>query len=530
MDTLDKLEISLSSKPNIKTIIIDKSLAGEVLFEFNEHEKVSIKYKGTKYEVFLECYSYKYKNKIYMVDDGVTLENNSNYIISDINHEELRQTPELYKIIFRINKTNIEAYYQITTNKDVSNLGLTKIKEELENLKPGIIYDRMKKGKKTVSIDNHNSIISLVDNWNTVKWNLLSHKQDLRFETKYVYSLKPGKSNFKSLIKEEKRPSDRYLNVVKIANAGSKTDSLYLIKIREKINEYNHHLLSDYNSNKEILNKKEKAISSLLPNETASVNKARQNEYYSLTKEIDRLSKHLDNYKKRFGIIKDIELFLAHHNDYDEAVLARIYTNLVKKSVVRLSNKPSSKLFELYGFVIVYKILTSLGFEAVNIEEFKRLSVINSSTKLSFTYNNYKVELYYEYLLKHYSDGENDSLVSVITNHNKPDFIVMFYKDDKFINSLIIEMKYRNSYYLLNSKYNNTVENTDNYALSCYKDKKGNVCRNAVSEVILINPDANQDEDKMGVGTTYLGLNTEIDLEDSKCYKVLKNKFKEILR
>ena len=127
-------------------------------------------------------------------------------------------------------------------------------------------------------------------------------------------------------------------------------------------------------------------------------------------------------------------------------------------------------------------------------------------------------------------DAEADNLSCVATRHNKPDYVVLFYKNDIFISSIIIEIKYRNSHYLFNDKYDQTVENTDNYAILVYKDKNNNIIRNAVERVYLINPDINETVLNKGVATTYLGYNLEIDFKDSKCFKFLKSTFNDILK
>lgn len=228
-------------------------------------------------------------------------------------------------------------------------------------------------------------------------------------------------------------------------------------------------------------------------------------------------------------IIKIKEIKADFNNNYfTENQLRELYAKLNINKEVKIANKSTSVLFELYGFIISYNVLTNLGFTCLNLDEFRKLQNVSSNTNLMFAKNNFKVDVIYENFIKHYTEANDLELACVITNHNKPDFTLMFYKNDKYLTSLIIEIKYRNANYVFTNKYDAIVETTDHYALLAYKENN-NIRRDAIKEVIVINPDKEENIMKKGIATTYIGYNLDKNFNDSVCCNYIKKAINKII-
>lgn len=525
MDISDKLIVSYLKASKEQTITINSDLNMQVIFNFNEHEKITLKHIGNNYQIRIECYSYCVNGEVKETNGTLLIGNKTEYIIADSDIKELGYNPDIYQISFIKQNQTINSYFIVSTNKNVSQFSLNKIKEELEELKPGIIYDYFRQGKKEVYFTDDKAIISLINNWYKIRTPLLTQKvEDIK--TTYVYEYRASKSNYKSIVKELIKPTFKNLNVKKTTSINSNR-SIYADKIIDELTKYEDKLVKRLN----IVNEYLKSIDlEIEDSATHDMYVAHINEQKSKKKEALDYEKEIKLIQERLNKTRLIKNFFINNLRIDDVELASIYHLISNKSSIKLSSKSSSKLFELYGFIILKKVIESLGFVGTNLNEFKNTQIINGGTTLLFTRNEYKIKVIYEASLKHYIDAEADNLSCVATRHNKPDYVVLFYKNDIFISSIIIEIKYRNSYYLFNDKYDQTVENTDNYAILVYKDKNNNIIRNAVERVYLINPDINETVLNKGVATTYLGYNLEIDFKDSKCFKFLKSTFNDILK
>lgn len=524
MATSDSLVVYYALQKKRQVIPISIALKDDIIFSFNEHETIILSHQGTEYQVRIECFNYMLNNTLHETTNTLLI-GKDNYVIADASVKELGYNPDIYKITFLKGRTKFDAFFNVTTNSAVSSLGLTRIKEELENLKPGITYDRFRSGKTVVLVNNYISTISLIDNWEKIKLNLIKREAFNNIKNYYLYQNKLGKSNYKSLVKELIKPTDKFLNVIKVISK-SKNRSSYVTKILEQIKEYEDYLTNTIAVNKKYL---ESLESVLEDDKTSDILIAHINENINNEAEAKKISHEIKKMAERLIKIREISLFFRKEHEYDELQLARIYTNIISKSKIKLSSKSSSLLFELYGFVILKEVLEDLGFTCLNLADFKKLQTITNDTTLYFRKDTFLVKVIYEGFIKHYTEANPNSLACVISKHNKPDYSVMFYDNDTYLTSVILEIKYRNLYFLFNNKYDQTVENCDNYAILLYKDKNGQMLRNAVKEVILINPDKEERKLNKGVNSIFLGYNLDLSIKDTACYKYLKNSFKEVL-
>ena len=210
---------------------------------------------------------------------------------------------------------------------------------------------------------------------------------------------------------------------------------------------------------------------------------------------------------------------------FNELDLMNLYNRLNKTNEIDLGLKLSSILFELYGFVIINKLFINLGFNFINNDEVKK-SYSLEGLELYYVKNEYKIVVTYENFIKHYIET-NNSLATVFSTRNKPDYTIVFYKNDKFLTSLILEMKYRNiNYLMVNDDISNII---DNYAMLVFKEDD-KISRSAVDEVIIINPDKEERKISSGIAGKIMGFNVDKDLEDTKCFKYLKEKIKGLLK
>ena len=526
----DKLKVSLKIQNKIIEIPINETLSHKVIFRFNEHEIVSLQKSGKAYKVEVECFNY-------CVDDEVKHTNNSSlvvgtkneYYITDPSHKELGYEPGLYKIDFIKENGKIEAYFVVDTNKQVSELGLEKIKDNLEKLKPGLAYDKFRPGRSVIYVESYENIINLIKNWERIKLGLIGKVRVEVIESELKYQFKLGKSNFKSIRKELIKPKDKFLNVVKTISFNSYNETnIYKNKLIDLIKRYEEKINNELALASNYKIKLENQINELeILDNSNQVNVAHINEVKSLQQDLNDINQSIDLTNLQIKQIEEIKRNLNNNNFLDDK-LRELYTRLNINKEVKIANKSTSLLFELYGFVISYNVLTDLGFTCLNLSEFRKLQNVTSNTSLIFTKNNIKVKLIYENFVKHYTEASNNELACVITNHNKPDFTLMFYKNDKYLTSLIIEIKYRNANYVFTNKYDAIVETTDNYSLLVYKEDN-QIRRNAVKEVILINPSKEENIFTKGVATTYIGYNLDKEYNESMCYEYLKKVIHKII-
>lgn len=166
--------------------------------------------------------------------------------------------------------------------------------------------------------------------------------------------------------------------------------------------------------------------------------------------------------------------------------------------------KLTNKLYEMWCFIKIAKMLTdsSLDFDAKGwLFDQDEMSLIipslKSGTCIKFSKANCVLKLYYDKNIPSTS-AETDLLnnpIYTVNSHNKPDARLDIYVDDKYINSIIFEFKYRtiNSFWNKNfstASYNqiisyrhNTISNfTKGLAMPLAKEIR------AVTEVWVLHP------------------------------------------
>lgn len=526
MDIQDKLIVKYLTQGREKEIELNTNLEGEILFNFNEHEELGLLVESKNYKVIIECFSVKTKDKAKDVKDNkLSLNNKTCYIINDFKIKGLGYNPGIYFINIVSKQREITSYFEVKTNDHVSILALDKIKKELEDFKKGITYSNARKGKVKVVINDDLNLKYLLANWDLLKINLREKENKEVLKTIYKYQNYPLKSNFKSIKKSLLKPSTKYLNVSKGLFLTKSNTTLYKDKIMAILNHYLDIINEYINIDESYLESLNLELLNIKNNNNDFVSINHQNALKNINNNIENQTIKLNNRKNDLNKLKEIIKYFNDYNNFNELDLMNLYNRLNKTNEIDLGLKLSSILFELYGFVIINKLFINLGFNFINNDEVKK-SYSLEGLELYYVKNEYKIVVTYENFIKHYIET-NNSLATVFSTRNKPDYTIVFYKNDKFLTSLILEMKYRNiNYLMVNDDISNII---DNYAMLVFKEDD-KISRSAVDEVIIINPDKEERKISSGIAGKIMGFNVDKDLEDTKCFKYLKEKIKGLLK
>ena len=195
-----------------------------------------------------------------------------------------------------------------------------------------------------------------------------------------------------------------------------------------------------------------------------------------------------------------------------------------KNEVNLFSDRRSYSIFELYGFVILQNILKELGYtisEGIN-------NIFNFDSDSEFKFKNddgKSIRLLYDHYCVRYNDSNGDEIVNVNSINCKPDYILMFYDENKKLkHSLIIEMKYRNLRYLIEKTSGTTETDStiDDYGQLKYKDLNCDRLVNAIDDVVLLFPRIQEKNFRRGTGL-FIGININKDFDESESYLKLKD-------
>lgn len=213
--------------------------------------------------------------------------------------------------------------------------------------------------------------------------------------------------------------------------------------------------------------------------------------------------------------------------------------------------KKTSKLFEIYNFLLIKDIFEDMGFiwtegwlkEKSNIVSFN--GDLKSEDYIVLEYKNYKAKIVYDKIIERSkiltSNKSTKSQISAKQNlkNIRPDIIIEFYKDDDFLEAIIVEVKYRKLKYIHNDVENTEVdEQLESYRELEYYDSNLKAIRSRmmpIAKVIAVYPD--QKGAHKIVNSTYsnvLFLPIMINKEDEDYihygYENLKNEILEVIK
>lgn len=169
-----------------------------------------------------------------------------------------------------------------------------------------------------------------------------------------------------------------------------------------------------------------------------------------------------------------------------------------------LPYKKSSSLFEIYSFLLIKDALESIGFNWMSgwLKDDNSLVDIKKGELLVFKKGSKKVKLFFEKSLLISNDlvlkKDDTSQVSspIDIKCKTPDLLIEFYEDEHFINSMIIEVKYRKQVYV-DKLYQEISNQLLSYRRMDFYDNKSKkvIDKKAVKKILLLYP--MQDSEKM---------------------------------
>lgn len=196
-----------------------------------------------------------------------------------------------------------------------------------------------------------------------------------------------------------------------------------------------------------------------------------------------------------------------HYNEIYNIYNKLRSSNTEGNTDITFPKKKTSKLFEIYIFLLTKNVFENLGFDWVDgwikSEKYEDLfnGDLNQGEYIVLKKLDYKIIIRYDVYLNTPSEivdniqGDkdiSDIIVSDKNSHRKPDILVSLYKDNEFLASEVIEVKYRRKAYIYNSKVNtNVCKQLISYTLFKpydIKTKKVDSMRSAVYRVICIFP------------------------------------------
>lgn len=146
----------------------------------------------------------------------------------------------------------------------------------------------------------------------------------------------------------------------------------------------------------------------------------------------------------------------------------------------------TSKLFELYGFVILDAALTRQGFQKT---EWENGAYEENRVFWKYRRGEETIRLRYGPRLVHYSQ-EKEGLVKINSKHDNPDFVLEAYRKEIFLSALVLDVKYYSEKNLFGPKRDKRLDETlDDYAQFGYKQKDGHVKRGVVKSLDVLFPD-----------------------------------------
>lgn len=493
MVMLDKdiLYIRYLYRKETKKIDLNSVDSESILFSFNEYEPVEVEVSSDVFQIEIECLSYKQDESIVPCDEKILLLKNDNkYLISGTTEidDELGYIPSKYQINISNHEHQKKCYFIVTYNNEVSKDGMNNIIDELNSFINGLSIDFFSEAPINSIKDNHNTseyyiheIIcqekqSILSNVNQIL-NKLNYNIEKKYRNEKFEKKQDNVTIRKNLLKVNQ---NKVYNVRKVQSGNSTENILlkrYLVKILKCLKENSVQLNQDYSSKcfekdnlmKEISQEQEALLLKNSRENRVSIN----NHIISLNGQIstvNRWLKKMECWKDSYNIIiKQIQrlLFCDELNDVtinervqfsslfyrnkNYSYFYELYNLLCSSSGFNrsfgdselFSDKKSYQLFEIYGLIIIQNILKELGFKCTNDfsnNPFK----FSSGMVLSFSSDTYHIFVNYDYFCKLYFNQGDGSIVSINSRKCKPDYIItIFDKDNKFLDMIIIEMKYR---------------------------------------------------------------------------------------
>lgn len=476
---------------------------------FSDNELVEITNSGTV-PIYLEAEAYRTGKDTKFTDDGFLLiKPGQKFAIADPSSLNLYYLPGVYAI--RCSDSEDYSTFQVTTNI-ADEQSLVDLVSVLESFQKNLSYNFLREDKREIT-----AITKLLDEFQEKIKKAsrnIAKSPDHKLKKEYHLSDKQGREDSKTArLNDRKRNSaDGYYSYRKVFSYDTTYNRTLKFDIRKtisllkrKISEYYN--LSLVDSRFKPLIEKMRAI---------------------LSYQVELLSSPF------FKMVKDT--YVEERNDIVTNADYKAFSKLKKRlndseaAPVSYQVKRTSVLYELYGFILLNEALTQCGFTLQEQDDITFLDFKEDMRPLTYKSSNMSIILKYDNTINSYQDQSSPSLVSINSHKNKPDYALEFYRDEEFITSIIIDMKYR--------KYHNVIPETpssasplddmiNDYIQFAFLTEKGDLIRGAVDSLYIVFPDDAEVPLNCKLGY-YLGAYPTKDLATSKAVSLLVKKVKEI--
>ena len=537
---------------------------GCVIFRFNEFESIEVEYLGSEYSVTIEASAYKLSGEDEIISTEnmlFELEPNKKYVLSELGNFDLGYNPGIYSIKFSNKYGNtIDAKFEVYTNQDVLEESITDMVSEIENFLEGLAQDFSKKtiNSTEIRLNNKNqqfllkSLVEYDSDFRRV-CNNISKDLNTNLSNTILKDSKGIKQNAKSIRKsitkgqnygvKKKEEISKTCGVLKtyltrINNEISTINIAFdekiakfkkdIIQFEEDIKSKNEYLNGDVTKGRKRIENQIKDLNSKLAKTNKDLNTYQI--WYESYKNVSNSTKRLLNLKelKEFDvrITVDTNVFYTDRN----FAFVKEFTNLLEGKDNRLEDlttnsyalKKTSELFEIYGLILITKALIKLGYESQF--ELNDIDSLESGARFEFIRDNSSIVLLYDYACNYYKEASGDEVVTINSNNNKPDYILVYYERDEFKDMKIIEMKYRSLAKIFDN-YNKDMSldyTINDYYQLAYKESNDTYPIRGVSNVLVLYPSKNETSFKRSF-SDIISFNPSIDDDKSKSFKLLCN-------
>ncbi len=537
---------------------------GCVIFRFNEFESIEVEYLGSEYSITIEASAYKLSGEDEIISTEnmlFELEPNKKYILSELGNLDIGYNPGTYSIKFSNKYGNtIDAKFEVYTNQDVLEESITDMVKEIESFLEGLAQDFSKKtiNSTEIRLNNKNqqsllkSLVEYDSDFRRV-CNNISKDLNTNLSNTILKDSKGIKQNAKSIRKsitkgqnygvKKKEEISKTCGVLKtyltrINNEISTINIPFeekiakfkkdIIQFEEDIKSKNEYLNSDITKGRKRIENQIKDLNSKLAKTNKDLNTYQI--WYESYKNVSNSTKRLLNLKelREFDvrITVDTNIFSTDRN----FAFVKEFTNLLEGKENKLEDlttnsyalKKTSELFEIYGLILITKALIKLGYESQF--ELNDIDSLENGARFEFKKDDCNIVLLYDYACNYYKEASEDEVVTINSNNNKPDYILVYYEKDEFKDMKIIEMKYRSLAKIFDN-YNKDMSldyTINDYYQLAYKESNDTYPIRGVSNVLVLYPSKNETSFKRSF-SDIISFNPSIDDDKSKSFKLLCN-------
>ncbi|NGT59376.1 hypothetical protein G6Y98_06490 [Clostridium perfringens] len=501
----------------IDFISIDSNYLGDICFEFNEYQRITIEIVSDNINNYLEIESYD--------GEGLTRVNiGEKHIISPGGDNDLGLVPGNYQFNVFINNTGYKGMFRVNPS-NLQNIELINMKSFMEKVCEGITYNLYleSQGYTKKDFDNvyfnlekykvlKSSYSQIINSLNNILKNPIE-----TINSEYIISEYSKKVDSKSLrwkdkmngrkcLKSEffnekriKSVTDNYENkiikyiLLELCSLSKEIKDQYEIyyeSIKVKVDDLTSRLGTMDDELKKInflgnVSRRKGELKRDIVILTNELNKFKEkiekveNEINDLNRINNNLRRFLDNilFNKLFINNTKIKVTTNFIKRYDYNNIYNIYLDIFKRNNNEkfrqtLTTKKTSLLYELYIFIIVKNIFEELGFEWISgwlKSKLDRYTCdLESGEAIILKKDNYKLEIIYDRFINRVRDIKGRNISEVVSNRERrrPDILINFYENNIFIKSLVIEVKYRKK----GNIYNKNIETDVMNQLIAYRE------------------------------------------------------------